>query len=364
MKLFLKILFRKNRRIVVKPQNNSGIILIIVLWIMVILSLLAVGLSRKVKVDLTLTKYAIGKMKSRYITMAGLTYAMGQIKKDNKDPTTATVDTKYQCGFSKDNQTVEDLFEKKAVGDGYFIINYRVPDDKMTFYGFEDEESKINLNALNSGNYNILTYLISELGFENVADSISSSVVDWIDADNDVFNSPAGAEDEEYQGRPTPYHCKNKPFDSIEELLLVKEMTPEIFKKIKNYVTVFPRQGNLAVNFNTASEAVLKAIGRSVSGAQRASISDTDNLVERFISYRRGDDGQWPSEDDRVIDGNKMGLNEFESGILGAMSQNRTQVSNYLRVHVKGVDEVSAVSTYITAVIQRSDLSVLSSHRD
>jgi general secretion pathway protein K len=349
-----------------KLKNNSGIILIVVLWVLVILSMLAIGLSRKVKVDLALTKNSVGKMKSRYAAMAGLAYAMAKIHADSKDPQTNSVDTKVQCGFVlKSEETPESLFKEQPVGEGHFMIGYQIPDadkKRLTRYGLQDEESKINLNALNTNNYQVLKYLIDDAAAadEETSKTVASAVVDWIDADNNVFNSPLGAEKDAYETADAAYPCKNKPFDSIEELMLVKGMTPDIFKKIKNYITVFPRQGNLLVNFETAPATVLKALARNATGPQtNTGLADADSLVERMLAYRQGDDGQWATEDDRVINGNEMGLNGTESAVFQAISYSRTQVSQYLRASIKATDDVSGVSTIIEAVIQRSDLSLL-----
>ena len=166
--------------------------MIVVLWVLVILSMLAVGLARKVKVDLALTKYAVGKAKSRAIAMAGLAYAMSHISQDSQDQQAGRVDTKFQCGFVlKDQNTVENLFKQKAVGDGYFTLSYQAVDEdnqRLTRYGFQDEESRLNINGLNSNNYKMLKYLMSDLGFDDdVAETVASSAVDWIDADNEVF---------------------------------------------------------------------------------------------------------------------------------------------------------------------------------
>ena len=37
-----------------------------------------------------------------------------------------------------------------------------------------------------------------------------------------------GAEDDYYMSLPEPYHCKNAHFDSVDELLLVKGVTPQL----------------------------------------------------------------------------------------------------------------------------------------
>ena len=67
-----------------------------------------------------------------------------------------------------------------------------------------------------------------DLGLRTIIDSMK----DWRDADD--FHRANGAEDDYYQahyeehGMSEPYLCKNANFDSVRELLLVREMTPEI----------------------------------------------------------------------------------------------------------------------------------------
>src|SRR5262249_41429140 len=55
---------------------------------------------------------------------------------------------------------------------------------------------------------------------------IANSILDWMDADSDP--RPGGAEDEYYMALTPPYHCKNGPLDSLEELLFVKGVTPQL----------------------------------------------------------------------------------------------------------------------------------------
>jgi type II secretory pathway component PulK len=94
------------------------------------------------------------------------------------------------------------------------------------YLGVIDEGGKINLNALlqvdSSGQtaYNIL------MNLPNMTDEIANSILDWIDADSDTRSN--GAEDDYYMSLSPPYHCKNGPLDSLEELLLVKGVTPQL----------------------------------------------------------------------------------------------------------------------------------------
>src|SRR5262249_10318162 len=92
-------------------------------------------------------------------------------------------------------------------------------------FGVLDESGKINLNALmqidSSGQ--ILHDMLMKL--PNMTEDIADSIVDWLDADDN--SRPNGAEDSYYQTLNPSYRCKNGPLDSIEELLLVKGVTPQ-----------------------------------------------------------------------------------------------------------------------------------------
>ena len=62
--------------------------------------------------------------------------------------------------------------------------------------------------------------------------------MDWRDKDN--LHRLNGAEDDYYLSLPQPYKCKNGDFTSIEELLLVRGVTPEIFYGgLKDMVAVY-----------------------------------------------------------------------------------------------------------------------------
>src|SRR5262249_12987180 len=59
-----------------------------------------------------------------------------------------------------------------------------------------------------------------------MTEEVANAILDWIDADDQLRTN--GAEDEYYQTLQPPYHCKNAPLDSLEELLLVRGVTPEL----------------------------------------------------------------------------------------------------------------------------------------
>lgn len=59
-----------------------------------------------------------------------------------------------------------------------------------------------------------------------MTESIADAILDWIDTDTET--RPAGCEDEYYSTLPSPYSCPNKPLQSVEELLLVRGVTPQL----------------------------------------------------------------------------------------------------------------------------------------
>lgn len=348
-------------------NNRSGIILLVVLWILAILAILAIGLGRRTAIDLTLTKYTVGKIKAGSLAHAGLLFALNQLRVDTIDKTSSVFDTLYQCGIALDQgKSPEDIFKKVPLADGYFDISYSdidpVTNAKKTYFGLQDEERRINLNGINQQTYGIFSNLLVLLGADpQVALTIANAVIDWQDADGAIANPPYGAEDDYYMSLPKPYHCKNMPFENIEELLLVEGMTPEIFSKVKNYVTVFPVEAqNFRVNIDTAPEIVVRSLARSVAGPMtNTGIDDADSMTNKVIAYRKGDDGIEFTGDDRLIDFNEIPLNEKEKVIFMAIRGYTTNLSRFFRIEVKGTDAATGISSQVEEIINRDDLSIV-----
>lgn len=92
--------------------------------------------------------------------------------------------------------------------------------------GMIDESSRWNLNALFSLDLKddeLFNILISIPGMTETA---ADSILDWADSDDEV--RMAGAESVYYQGLSPPYACKNGHLESLDELLLVQGVTPEL----------------------------------------------------------------------------------------------------------------------------------------
>ena len=88
------------------------------------------------------------------------------------------------------------------------------------------------------------------------ASAILEAIVDWADNDNQPL--AAGAESDYYLSQPDPYQAANMPFRSVEELRMVKGITPEIMRALRRYVTVISPAEQ--ININTMDDRFYRCI--------------------------------------------------------------------------------------------------------
>jgi DNA uptake protein ComE-like DNA-binding protein len=112
----------------------------------------------------------------------------------------------------------ENAFNAVQVGDGYFwILRPQYEDSSLPVFGLTGESGKVNINNTD------FDALSNMPGMEYTA---ASSIMDWRDEDNRLERD--GAESDYYLQLPEPYFCKNEPFETVEELLMVRGVTREM----------------------------------------------------------------------------------------------------------------------------------------
>ena len=149
----------------------------------------------------------------------------------------------------------------------------------------EDEERKININRLVLANGNApddkrLAVFQRLLQILDIDPSLADAVVDWLD--NDDTPRVGGAESSFYLSQKFPYKSKNDFFDTVEELRLVRGVTPEVFEKIRPFITVY---SSGKVNINTAPGQVLMALSAGQGEADVGEI--TEALANEIVEYRK-----------------------------------------------------------------------------
>jgi general secretion pathway protein K len=133
-----------------------------------------------------------------------------------------------------------------------------------------DESGRIDINLASD---DLLRGLLKTAGGldDTAAASLVDAIGDWKDADD--LRRPNGAESADYKAAGLPYGPANAPFETLPELQRVMGMTPALYAKLADSLTVHSRQAG--INPLYASRTTLLA----VPGATTA-------LVDNYIAQR------------------------------------------------------------------------------
>ena len=117
-------------------------------------------------------------------------------------------------------------------------------DEDYIRLGITDESSKLDLNLATEEQLRQLVGVVVADDQEINPKEIVDAILDWRDADSNPRGDAAGGtEGEYYRVLDRPYRVKNGPFDTVEELLLVKGVTARIL-----FGEDFDRNGLLTPN--------------------------------------------------------------------------------------------------------------------
>jgi hypothetical protein len=207
------------------PAARAGYVIFAVLIVIVVLSLVAYRFTESMTSEYRAGVRTTDDAQARMAAVSGLHYAAAILSDRN---------TLYGelDGNPFDNETIFRDFEVPGVGTvkkGRFSIICVAPAGDGSYeqrFGVIDEASKININSLfmMRNGPQLLHDVLMKL--PNMTEDVADSIVDWLDPDDDP--RPSGAESSYYQGLPQPYRTKNGPMNSLDELLLVKGMTPQL----------------------------------------------------------------------------------------------------------------------------------------
>lgn len=233
-------------------RDNRGIVaLILVVWIMLVLIAIVTQFSFSMRTELKIMRNFKEEEEAYQLALAGIEKAKLEILV-SKEPS-------YMY-MNEEGILILDEEVENPVREGKI--------EGRTFsYILTDEDGKLNIN---SSTLEQIKFVIQQTGVEfTEVDTISDSIIDWRD-ENDL-HMLNGAEEDYYKSLDKPYSCKDGPFDIIDELLLVKGVTPEIyygsddknedkdkaFTGLINYLTPWSQ---MTININTASSEVLEAV--------------------------------------------------------------------------------------------------------
>jgi general secretion pathway protein K len=195
--------------------NSRGVALIMVLWVITILSVIVLEFCFSMRTEVNITKNYKEELQSYAMAEGGVQRAIAELiyRHDPK--------VQQMRKTLKPEEIPPDKKEWVVNGRPYFFPS----DQKECEIRVMSEVGKVNINLVSES---MLRKIIENLGLEGEArDIVVDSIMDWRDPDD--FYRLNGAENEYYQSLKEPYYCKNGNLDSIEELLLIRGITPDLF---------------------------------------------------------------------------------------------------------------------------------------
>ena len=258
----------------VRCSATRGSVLIYVVWMVLLLALFAAGVGSQALFALDLSQRLSDQLNASYLARSAVTFAALRLERDPSP----TFD-----GWNDVWADAPTVLDRHELAGGWFsVMGERLPNQGPK-HGLVDEERRINLNTAPG---EVLLRLAEFAGGlrEHEALALADAIQDWRDEDDE--QRPQGAENFFYHTLSQAYDCKDGPFENIEELLLVRGVSREVYERLEPFVTVY---GSGRINLNTASEMVLRTLGLSHEGVLG---------VQRF---RAGDDNQEGTGDDREL---------------------------------------------------------------
>ncbi|WP_375056548.1 general secretion pathway protein GspK [Zobellella sp. DQSA1] len=222
--------------------RQRGIALVSVLWVLILLTLLATGLSLNSRSQAQQSSNIIHAAQARHAADAGMHLAMLALAQP------------------------QDRQPWLADGSPYLL---RLDDIDIRVAIF-NESGRIDLNAAGP---ELLDGLLATTGLDDGQRArLVDAIMDWRDGDD--LRRLHGAEYDDYIAAGLDYGPRNAPFQTVDEVLRVLGMTPEIYRRIRHSLTI--RNPRNSINPLYAPRQVLL----SLPGTDEAT-------VDQFIEDRR-----------------------------------------------------------------------------
>ncbi len=231
--------------------RNSGIALIAALWLTVLLTVIASGFAFSMRSEALAARNALSLAVARAAADGAVERTVFELARPRN----------IAGAWIPDGQA-------KRWQDG---------DVSITVVAI-DESSKIDLNAATAP---LLKGLFQQVGGVDAdsAQRIVEALADWKDADD--LRRPNGAEASDYRAAGRKYGPSNAQFESVGELRRVLGMTPAIYAKVADSLTVYSRQPG--INPSTASRDVLLAIPGVTAAAVDAYLAQRRDALDQKL---------------------------------------------------------------------------------
>ncbi len=304
-------------------EHARGSLLLVTLWLITILSVLAVAIARYLSLEIRVTKYRLAREEAKVLARSGVYLAMQKLQQDGAD-------TAEPYDWLGDDWAV------LPNGDSKDPTAWIVPVQMGAIrVHITDEERKLSLNGLPPGAPpDTLTRLLEQLGVSQ-APELEKRIADYRDGPKEGEDKPE-----------IPYFAKNGDFAVPEELMDLPDMSPALYEKLVPHLTTHIKKSDEKLNLNTVTHEVLSALGLTSGTVQaieqfrdkpegRFTDADLSHLANTLETVSQP--YHVPAEDRKVL-----------NSAFGVTSQT-------FRVVSKGMVERPAVHYQVEAIVKRKD---------
>ncbi|UCG10977.1 MAG: type II secretion system minor pseudopilin GspK [Deltaproteobacteria bacterium] len=245
-------------------SDQSGAALILTLLIITVLVVLVLETLRAMQVEGAAARHFQDSIQAEALAKSGVNVAIALLVQDLEEDL-------------KDGAPKQDIVDYP--GEPWALVTDpdSIPTELSKLGTLEgkvtDESGKFPINHLVSGEEDalqqnhreVLERLLINAPFlmeQEDAKGLINAIKDWLDSDDEPTGE-LGAETDYYEILEQPYPCKNGPLTSLDELLLIRGMGPELYfgnegsPGLKDLLTIY---GEGSININTAELLVLQAL--------------------------------------------------------------------------------------------------------
>jgi len=202
-------------------NNDKGIALLLVLWVIALLTVICAEFSWTMRTETVITRNFRDGEQAAYCAEAGINKAIVELMRNMARPPARST-------LEEPETKAPEIAWEAGIGP----INFSFGDHSCAV-SIEDENNKIGINAfLREAKKNptkLKTLLQEKIGLEGEErDTVADSMIDWWDADHEI-TGVNGAEQDYYRSLAEPHECRDGNLPVIEDLLLVKGIDEQIF---------------------------------------------------------------------------------------------------------------------------------------
>jgi general secretion pathway protein K len=230
-------------------KRQQGVVIVLALFIVALIAVMSYTMIARVERDTRRTTLILRDTQAEFYAIGSIAWAIDKL-----------------------NHDWEQKIPEKVVDD----VPIKSPVNEVN--GFEiasviyDMQSRFNINMVNKQEAQLvlqqLIQIVDPAIKREEARAIVMAIVDWLGLGNPL-SRPA----EYYLHLPVPYRPAYKPFISTSELLLVKGMTPSLYRALQPFIAALPAETE--INVQTAPAEVLASLSPTMTVSSVRTIVET-----------------------------------------------------------------------------------------